>query len=169
MPKVSLFTTVGPSLFGKFRRAQTALSARDSSFDPESRQVARHLVAQIIDRMKREVTPEGKPWVGSRLKKENRKGRFKDTRHKLLFITGALRSSVAVRVDPGSETRSAWEIYGDKSVVPYARVHHYGYKAPGASGEGIPARPYLGANEGDKDYIRRLYTKKIIEALKDIK
>ena len=113
-------------------------------------QVGRYLVASTLRRFERERAPDGKPWLKS--------ARALAEGGRTLTDTGRLRGSIAHRVTDGGR---AVEV---GSSVLYAAIHQFGGRAGRGRRVTLPARPYLGIDEGDRASILRIVAQAIERA-----
>ena len=129
------------ALEARLSRMAAALSRPDVTMD----RIGRHLVASTLQRFERERAPDGRPWLKS--------ARAIADGGKTLTDTGRLRGSIAHTVSEGGR---AVEV---GSNVLYAAIHQFG----GRTGRGrkvtLPARPYLGIDDRDRDAIARIVTR----------
>jgi phage virion morphogenesis protein len=108
---------------------------------------------QTIARFRKSEGPDGEAWKPSaRAKREN---------GKTLLNTGRLgggKDSLSMSVTPA-------EVHVGSNVV-YSRIHQLGGKAGRGHKVNIPARPYLGINEEDREEIADLIREHIEGAFK---
>lgn len=100
-------------------------------------QIGQILVTSTVDRFERGVGPDGVPWRPSA--RASREGGV------TLVDTARLRGSIAHRA-------SADGVEVGTNVV-YAAIHQFGSRA-GGKPRNIPARPYLGVDDDDREAIR---------------
>ncbi len=110
-------------------------------------QVGRYLTASTLRRFEREQAPDGKPWLKS--------ARALAEGGKTLTDTGRLRGSIAHTVTDGGR---AVEV---GSNVVYAAIHQFGGRAGRDRRVTLPARPYLGIDERDRDSILHIVARAI--------
>ena len=101
--------------------------------------IGRYLVASTHRRFERERAPDGTPWLKS--------ARAIAEGGRTLIDTGRLRGSIAHTVTDGGR---AVEV---GSSVVYAAIHQFGGRPRRGRRASIPARPYLGVDEHDRDAI----------------
>lgn len=107
--------------------------------------IGSHLVASTLRRFEGERAPDGRPWLKS--------ARAIAEGNRTLTDTGRLRRSIAHAVGDGGH---AVEV---GSNVVYAAIHQLGGRAGKERRTRIPARPYLGIDERDRDAIVRIVTR----------
>ena len=107
--------------------------------------IGRHLVASTLRRFETERAPDGSPWLKS--------ARAIAEGNRTLTDTGRLRRSIAHVVGDGGHTVEVG------SNVVYAAIHQLGGRAGKGRQARIPARPYLGIDERDRDAIARIVTR----------
>lgn len=107
--------------------------------------IGRYLVASTLWRFERERGPDGKPWLKS--------ARAIAEGGQTLTDTGRLRGSIAYTV---SDDGRAVEV---GSNVAYAAIHQFGGRAGKGLRATLPARPYLGIDERDRDAIARIVSR----------
>ena len=108
-------------------------------------QIGRYLVVSTLRRFERERAPDGSPWLKS--------ARALAEGGQTLTDTGRLRGSIAHTVTDGGR---AVEV---GSNVLYAAIHQFGGRAGKGLRAKIPARPYLGIDERDRDAIARIVSR----------
>lgn len=101
--------------------------------------VGQYMIKRTIKNFEHEQSPEGIKWTPlSLLRIKQRKKRHKGGRIKILSDTGELRRSVA------------YKAFSDKAVfgsnLIYAKTHQFGRG-------NIPARPFLGVTDEDKNKV----------------
>ena len=101
-------------------------------------QVGQTLVSATLDRFEAGRGPDDVPWKPSR--------RAEAQGGQTLVDSSRLRDSVTFRA-------AADGVEVGTNVV-YAAIHQFGSPADGSRPRGIPARPYLGVDDGDRDAIR---------------
>ena len=102
--------------------------------------VGQTLVSSTLDRFESGTAPDGVPWRPSK--------RARETGGQTLVDTSRLRDSITFRA-------SADGVEVGTNVV-YAAIHQFGSNPDGSKPRGIPARPYLGLDDGDRDAIREI-------------
>ena len=107
--------------------------------------VGSHLVASTLRRFETERAPDGTPWLKS--------ARAIAEGTRTLTDTGRLRGSMAHVVGDGGRMVEVG------SSVVYAAIHQLGGRAGKGRRVRIPARPYLGIDERDRDAIARIVTR----------
>ena len=136
------------------RVAEVLESPRDAMDE-----IGRRLVSAALRRFESERGPDGRPWL--------RSARALAEGGRTLTDSGRLRASITHAV--AADGRAL--VVG--SDVAYAAIHQFGSRAGGArrrgsSGKGrrgqLPARPYLGIDESDRDAIRRILARAIARA-----
>lgn len=120
------------------------------------------LLNSTEDRFEQGVDPTGKPWVTLQPWYQEDK---KKNKGKILLLEGKLYSSLAIKVSDDAVSVG--------TNVPYAAIHQFGgvirpkkakflavggFDSDGKAKGGakhvtIPARPFLGVNDEDKDFI----------------
>ena len=108
-------------------------------------QIGRYLVDSTLRRFERERAPDGSPWLKS--------ARALAEGGRTLTDTGRLRGSIAHTVTDGGR---AVEV---GSNVLYAAIHQFGGRAGKGLRATIPARPYLGIDDRDRDAITRIVSR----------
>ena len=108
-------------------------------------QIGRYLVDSTLRRFERERAPDGSPWLKS--------ARALAEGGRTLTDTGRLRGSIAHTVTDGGR---AVEV---GSNVLYAAIHQFGGRAGKGLRATIPARPYLGIDDRDRDEITRIVSR----------
>ena len=108
-------------------------------------QIGRYLVASTLRRFERERAPDGSPWLQS--------ARALAEGGQTLTDTGRLRGSIAHTVAGGGH---AVEV---GSSVLYAAIHQFGGRAGRGRRVTLPARPYLGIDDRDRDAIARIVSR----------
>ena len=112
--------------------------------------IGRYLVASTHRRFERERAPDGTPWLKS--------ARAIAEGNRTLTDTGRLRGSIAhVFTDGGRGVEVG-------TNVVYAAIHQWGGRAGRGRRAKIPARPYLGVDEHDRDTILRIAAQAIERA-----
>ena len=112
--------------------------------------IGRYLVASTHRRFERERAPDGTPWLKS--------ARAIAEGNRTLTDTGRLRGSVAqVLTDGGRGVEVG-------TNVVYAAIQQFGGRAGKGRRVTIPARPYLGVNEHDRDTILRIVAQAVERA-----
>ena len=134
----------GSALNAALSRVAAVLANPSATLD----QVGRYLVASTLRRFERERAPDGSPWLKS--------ARALAVGGKTLTDTGRLRGSITHTVTDGGR---AVEV---GSNVLYAAIHQFGGRAGKGLRATIPARPYLGIDEHDRDAITRIVARAII-------
>lgn len=136
----------GAALDAALARVTAVLSRSDAIMD----RIGDYLVAATHRRFAVERGPDGKPWLKS--------ARAIADGGRTLTDTGRLRGSIAHTVTDGGRVV---EVGSD---VLYAAIHQFG----GSAGRGrkvtLPARPYLGIDEGDRTNILRIVSRAIERA-----
>ena len=107
--------------------------------------IGRYLVASALRRFESERAPDGTPWLKS--------ARAVAEGNRTLTDTGQLRRSIAHVVNDGGR---AVEV---GTNVVYAAIHQFGGLARKGRRARIPARPYLGIDERDRDAIARIVSR----------
>ena len=138
---------------GLARVAEVLESPRDAMDE-----IGRRLVSAALRRFESERGPDGRPWL--------RSARALTEGGRTLTDSGRLRASIAHSV--AADGRAV--LVG--SDVAYAAIHQFGSRAGGARRRGggtgrrgqLPARPYLGIDESDRDAIRRILARAIARA-----
>lgn len=103
-------------------------------------QIGQTLVASTLDRFERGRGPDDVPWKPSR--------RAAAQGGQTLVDTSRLRDSITFRASgDGVEV-------GTNAV--YAAIHQFGSASDGSKPRGIPARPFLGLDDADRDAIREI-------------
>lgn len=133
---------------------------------PVMQAIANHLAASTKLRFDREAGPSGTPWKPSR--------RATEDGGKTLTEHGDLKDSI--RPDWGKDYAAAGPERSAGAAI-YAAIHQFGgtirpRKAAALSFGGkvfskvvIPARPYLGVDEADRDHIAEVLREHILGAL----
>ena len=133
----SVVVDIGPR-DGALARLAAVLSHPDDIMD----RIGRHMVASTHRRFERERAPNGTPWLKS--------ARAIAEGGQTLTDTGRLRGSIAHTLTDGGR---GVEI---GTNVVYAAIHQFGGRAGRGRRARIPARPYLGVDEHDRDTILRI-------------
>ncbi|MDE0392819.1 MAG: phage virion morphogenesis protein [Rhodospirillales bacterium] len=128
-------------LDGALARLAAVLSHPDGIMDA----IGRYLVGSAHRRFERERAPDGTPWLKS--------ARAIAEGGRTLTNTGQLRNSIAHTVTDGGR---AVEV---GSGVVYAAIHQFGGHAGRGRRARIPARPYLGVDEHDRDAITHIVSR----------
>ncbi|MBZ0253605.1 MAG: phage virion morphogenesis protein [Candidatus Methylomirabilis sp.] len=133
-------------------RAFAGLIRLGADLRPVWSDIGAGLVASARDRFEEGRGPDGRAWtplaattIG--LRKRRIRGKKKRAAYtpKPLLDSGRLRDSVTMRADvDGVEVGSN---------LAYARIHQLGGKAGRGRKTAIPARPYLGLSDEDRDMI----------------
>ena len=124
-----------------FERLAAVLANPAAAMD----QIGRYLVASTLRRFERERAPDGSPWLKS--------ARALAEGGHTLTDTGRLRGSIAHTVTDGGR---AVEV---GSNVLYAAIHQFGGRAGRGRRVTLPARPYLGIDDRDRDAIARILSR----------
>nr|WP_317357904.1 phage virion morphogenesis protein [uncultured Tyzzerella sp.] len=146
-------------LDGDIRKlTKTLKSLEDTNFSKINKNIAQSLRTSTLDRFKRQESPENKKW-------EKRK--YGNSRKKLLKNTGTLRNSIKSKADKKVATVG--------TNLEYASTHQFGVKNRRIKAKNskllkfkignrwistkevtvnIPARPFLGISEEDKEEIK---------------
>lgn len=128
-----------------------ALAAAGRDLTPLMRSIGEYLVRVTRDRFADERAPDGTPWQPLSETTRRRKRRNKD---RILTESGALGMQIVYRAGPT-------EVLVGSPLV-YAATHQFGAKkgAFGRTSRGspipwgdIPARPFLGLSDADRDEI----------------
>ena len=132
----------GAALGTELARVAGVLSHPEGIMD----RIGRYLVASTLRRFESARAPDGTPWLKSaRAVAEGNRQTLTDT--------GRLRRSIAHVVNDGGR---AVEV---GSNVVYAAIHQFGGLARKGRRARIPARPYLGIDERDRDAIARIVSR----------
>ena len=131
---------------GAFARLAEVLSHPDDILE----RIGRHLVASTHRRFERERGPDGAPWLKS--------ARAIAEGNRTLTDTGRLRGSIAHTLTEGGRGVDIG------TNVAYAAIHQFGGRAGKGRRARIPARPYLGVDEHDRDTIRRIVARAVERA-----
>lgn len=123
---------------GALARLAAVLSHPEDIMD----RIGRYLVASTHRRFERERAPDGTPWLKS--------ARAIAEGNRTLTDTGRLRGSIEYTL-----TDSGRGVEIGTNVV-YAAIHQFGGRAGRERRAKIPARPYLGVDEHDRDTILRI-------------
>ncbi len=129
---------------GLARVAEVLESPRDAMDE-----IGRRLVSAALRRFESERGPDGRPWL--------RSARALAEGGRTLTDSGRLRASITHAV--AADGRAL--VVG--SDVAYAAIHQFGSTGKGRRGQ-LPARPYLGIDESDRDAIRRILARAIARA-----
>ena len=129
------------ALNAAFERLAAVLASPSAAMD----QIGRYLVASTLRRFERERAPDGSPWLKS--------ARALAEGGQTLTDTGRLRGSIAHTVAGGGR---AVEV---GSKVLYAAIHQFGGRAGRGRRVTLPARPYLGIDDRDRDAIARIVSR----------
>ncbi|MDI3259660.1 MAG: phage virion morphogenesis protein [Sinobacteraceae bacterium] len=116
------------------------------------RDVGEHLLNSTRDRIKRGVTPDGSAFQPLTKEYEARKLRKVGRRPILEYDLHMVGDRFTYSVDHEGL------IIG--TDVPYGRAQHYGYAA-----RGLPSRPWLGLSDDDRDEVRRIVGKHLMDAI----
>lgn len=140
------------------RLSKTLKKLEDTNFKAINKNIAQQLRSSTLDRFKKEESPENKKW-------EKRK--YGNRRKKLLKNTGILRNSLKSKADNKIATLG--------TNLEYASTHQFGAKNRRIKAKNckalkfkignrwvsakevtvnIPARPFLGISEEDKEEIK---------------
>ena len=107
--------------------------------------VGRYLVASVLRRFERERAPDGSPWLKS--------ARAIADGGRTLTDTGRLRRSIGHAV---TDSGHAVEVGSD---VVYAAIHQFGGRAGRGRKVTLPARPYFGLDQHDRDAIAHIVSR----------
>ena len=133
------------------RLAEIARAGQDLT--PVMAVIGEKLKRSTQDRFSSQTAPDGKPWPPLDLEYAARKKRNRD---KVLTLHGELRGSIAYRAA------------ADQVIVgsneKYAATHQFG---SGDDGRNIPARPFLGLSDDDRDVIRVTVADYLEKALRE--
>ena len=129
------------ALDGALARLAAVLSYPDDIRD----RIGRYLVASTHRRFERERAPDGTPWLKS--------ARAVAEGNRTLTDTGRLRSSIVHALTDGGHGVEVG------SNVLYAAIHQFGGRAGKGRRARIPARPYLGVDERDRDAIAQIVSR----------
>ena len=103
-------------------------------------EIGQTLVSSTLDRFEAGRGPDALPWRPSR--------RAREQGGQTLVDTSRLRDSIHWRAhDDGVEVGTN---------VVYAAIHQFGSRPDGSRPRGIPARPFLGLDDGDRAAVRRI-------------
>ena len=135
---------VGVEIEGSFLAGLIAVLARPHAAMDE---IGRHLVASTLRRFAAERAPGGKPWL--------RSARAVAEGRRTLTDSGRLSRSIAYRVaaDGGAVAVG--------SDVAYAALHQFGGQTGRSRTVTLPARPFLGIDDRDRDSILRIVARAI--------
>ena len=129
------------------------LAERGTNVRPLLYEIGAALLETTRDRFDAEQSPGGQKWqalnplyaayksAGKVRRKDGDKARITPSVNKILHLSLTLRDSIVM--DVGTDTLEI------STGIKYARVHQLG----GGSRK-MPARPFLGVSESDKDFIR---------------
>ncbi|MBF0192275.1 MAG: phage virion morphogenesis protein [Magnetococcales bacterium] len=124
----------------ELQEALSKLADRCRNLTPCLKDIGENLVRSTDQRFDAFVAPDGTRWEDNApLTEEKKKGRFGEG--KILTDSGRLRRSITYST-----------AYGGLLVgtdVIYAATHQFGGETP--QGKKIPARPFLGLSDRDKD------------------
>ena len=134
------------TLDGALARLAAVLSRPDDIMDL----IGSYLVAATHRRFERERAPDGTPWLKS--------ARAIAEGNRTLTDTGRLRGSIAHTLTDGGR-----EVTVGSNVL-YAALHQFGGRAGRGRRATIPARPYLGTDERDRDAISRIVSRALERA-----
>lgn len=112
--------------------------------------IGSHLVASTLRRFERERAPDGTPWL--------RSARAVAEGGRTLTDTGRLRGSIAHTLTDGGHGIEVG------SNVAYASLHQFGGRAGRGRRARIPARPYLGIDQRDREAIDRIVSRALERA-----
>ena len=130
---------------GLARVAEVLESPRDAMDE-----IGRRLVSAALRRFESERGPDGRPWL--------RSARALAEGGRTLTDSGRLRASITHSV--AADGRAV--LVG--SDVAYAVIHQFGSRGGKGRRGQLPARPYLGIDESDRDAIRRILARAIARA-----
>ena len=131
---------------GALARLAAVLSHPDDIMD----RIGRYMVASTHRRFERERAPDDTPWLKS--------ARAIAEGNRTLTDTGRLRGSIAHTLSDGGRGVEVG------TNVVYAAIHQLGGRAGRGRRTKIPARPYLGVDERDRDTILRIVAQAIERA-----
>lgn len=134
------------------RKVHRALaSLQDAGGDPDRawRDIGEHLLDTTRERFRTETSPGGESWAPLSERYRRRKRKNAD---KILTRRGRLSGTLTYQVGDG-ELR-----VGSNRV--YAATHQFGRGA-------IPARPFLGLSDDDRDYVLEALTEHLDRALRE--
>ena len=138
----------------EIRRVLAKLSGAVKDMSPLMHSIGEHLLNTTRERFVDQKAPDGTPWAPLSEATKRRKRRNRD---KVLTERGFLRGNLAYRADATSVR------VGSPSI--YAGTHQFGAERGvfGTTGRGrpvpwgdIPARPFLGLSDADRDEVLRL-------------
>ena len=112
--------------------------------------IGSHLVASTLRRFATERAPDGTPWL--------RSARAVAVGGLTLTDTGRLRGSIAHTLTDGGHGIEVG------SNVVYAAIHQLGGRAGRGRRAKIPARPYLGIDQRDREAIDRIVSRALERA-----
>lgn len=131
---------------GALARLAEVLSRPDDIMD----RIGQYMVASVHRRFERERAPDGTPWLKS--------ARAIAEGGQTLTDTGRLRGSIVHTLTDGGRGVEVG------TNVVYAAIHQLGGRAGKGRRARIPARPYLGVDERDRDTILRIVAQAIERA-----
>ena len=129
------------ALDGALPRLAAVLSHPDDIMD----RIGRYLVVSTHRRFERERAPDGTPWLKS--------ARAAAEGNPTLSDTGRLHGSIAHALTDGGHGVEVG------SNVVYAAIHQFGGLAGRGRRARVPARPYLGIDERDRDAIAQIVSR----------
>lgn len=120
-----------------------ALAGRDLT--PAMRSIGTSLVASTKMRFEDETGPDGQRWTPSR--------RAEAEGGVTLTLSGHLKASITRRATKSDVAVGTSKVYG--------RIHQLGDET-----RGMPARPYLGLDDGDRDEIKDIISRHLARAVR---
>lgn len=137
-----------------FRDALNRLAERGSSMQSVFREIGSYIQSEVENNFENETAPDGAGWVGHSPVTLLRRG----SSAKKLRDRGHLYGSLSY-----SASQSQVEVGTNRA---YARIHQQGGQAGRGRRVTIPARPFLGLNEGQRQEIGRIIEDHFTEGLR---
>lgn len=150
------------------------LKAKMGNLKPLMDEIGQRYERRVLENFRNEQSPDGAPWP--RLSKDTllmglfrkkgigkkgglvMKGRTYLQNKQMLIESGRLRSRVHYQADEASATIGV-------NGIPYAAIHQFGGMAGRGRKVKIPARPYLGVNQGESLVLAETDRRWILEVI----
>lgn len=143
--------TIEPEGLEEIQAALNLLAERGRRLTPCLKDVGEHLLRSIDRRFDEQISPEWQPWADiSDVTKERKQGRFGEG--KILTDTGRLRRSISYDASHNGL------VVGTNTI--YAAIHQLGGET--GIGKTMPARPFLGLSDQDKQDILEIVAEHLI-------
>jgi phage virion morphogenesis protein len=127
------------------RAIQSALKGLEkqvTDLTPAMRDIGESLLLSTRKNFDSEAEPEGRKWAPLSPRYAIAKGKKKNALRGILTLTGTLRDTISYEANSDSVRVGSNRIY--------APIHQLGGRAGRGGKSRIPARPFLGLNDGDR-------------------